>query len=107
LPELTAVVSFIPSFYFLFLTVVAAAIIGLFNISRSERVHQDPSPGVERNVTATKRAPRLFMVVPKTKHGPPAKKAASSLAAPTEKADAKKSKHHKSRAGINGVGANQ
>jgi len=83
-------VSFIPSFYFLFLTVVAAAIIGLFNISRSERVHQDPSPGVERNVTATKRAPRLFMVVPKTKHGPPAKKTASSLAAPPKKQTPKK-----------------
>ena len=95
-------VSFIPCFYFLFLTVVAAVIIGLFNISRSERVHQDPSPGVERNVTATKRVPRLFMVVPKTKHGSPAKKAANSAAVPTEKADAKKNKHHKSRAGLNG-----
>ena len=100
--ELSAVVSFIPCFYFLFLTVVAAVIIGLFNISRSERVHQDPSPGVERNVTATKRVPRLFMVVPKTKHGSPAKKAANSAAVPTEKADAKKNKHHKSRAGLNG-----
>jgi hypothetical protein len=46
-----------------------------------ERVHQDASPEVERNVTATKRAPRLFMVAPKTKHGPPAKKAANSAAA--------------------------
>jgi hypothetical protein len=100
--ELTAVVSYIPSFYFLFLTVVAAVIIGIFNISRSERAHQDPSPGVERNVTATKRVPRLFMVVPKTKHGSPAKKAANSAAVPTEKADAKKNKHHKSRAGSNG-----
>jgi hypothetical protein len=61
--ELTAVVSFIPCFYFLFLTVVAAAIIGLFNIPRSQKVHQDLSPGVERNVTATKREPRLFMFV--------------------------------------------
>jgi hypothetical protein len=100
--ELTAVVSYIPSFYFLFLTVVAAVIIGIFNISRSERAHQDPSPGVERNVTAIKRVPRLFMVVPKTKHGSPAKKAANSAAVPTEKADAKKNKHHKSRAGSNG-----
>jgi uncharacterized protein (DUF58 family) len=88
--ELTAVVSFIPCFYLLFLTVVAAAIIGLFNIPRSERVHQDLSPGVERNVTATKRERRPFMVVPKTKHGSPAKKAANSL--PTEKADAKKTR---------------
>jgi hypothetical protein len=75
------VVSFIHWFYFLFLTVVVAVIIGLFNISRSERVHQDASPEVERNVTATKRAPRLFMVAPKTKHLPPAKKAANSAAA--------------------------
>jgi hypothetical protein len=87
------------SFYFLFLTVVAAVIIGLSSIPRSERVHQEPSPGVERNVTATKRVPRLFMVVPKTKHGSPAKKAANPAAVSNEKADAKKSKHHKSRAG--------
>jgi len=100
--ELTAVVSFIPCFYFLFLTVVAAAIIGLFNIPRSEKVHQDLSPGVERNVTATKREPRLFMFAPKTKHGSPAKKAANSVAVPAEKAKAKKSKHDKSRAGSNG-----
>jgi hypothetical protein len=99
---LTAVVSFIPYFYFLFLTVVAAAIIGIFNNQRSERVHQDLSPGVERNVTATKRERRLFMVVPKTKHGSPAKKAANSAALPTEKADAKKNTRHKSGAGFNG-----
>jgi hypothetical protein len=84
------VVSFIHWFYFLFLTVVVAVIIGLFNISRSERVHQDASPEVERNVTATKRAPRLFMVAPKTKHGPPAKKAANSAAAPPKKQTLKK-----------------
>ena len=90
-------VSFIPCFYLLFLTIVAAATIGLFNIPRSERVHQDLSPGVERNVTATKREPRLFMVAPKTKHGPPATKAVNSASVPTEKADAKKSKHLKSR----------
>jgi hypothetical protein len=99
--ELTAMVSFIPCFYVLFLTVVAAAIIGLFNIPRSERVHQDLSPGVERNVTATKRERRLFMVVP-TKHGSSAKKAANSAALRTENGDAKKSTHHKSRAGFNG-----
>jgi len=87
------------SFYFLFLTVIAAVIVGLFKISGSERVRQDPSPGVERKVTGTKREPRLFMVVPKTKHGSPAK---NSAALPTEKSDAKKSTHHKSRAGFNG-----
>ena len=90
------------SFYFLFLTVIAAVIIGVFNISRSERVHQDLSPGVERNVTATKRERRLFMVVPKTKHGSPAKKEANSDAGPAEKEKAKKSKHDKSRARFNG-----
>ena len=92
------------SLYFLFLTAIAAAIIGVFNISRSERVRQDPSPspGVERRVTATKREQRLFMVVPKAKHGSHAKKAANSAAGPTEKEKAKKSKHDKPRAGFNG-----
>jgi len=37
------------------------------------------------------------MVAPKTKHGPPATKAVNSASVPTEKADAKKSKHLKSR----------
>jgi hypothetical protein len=96
------VVSFIPWFYSLFLTVVAGVAIGVFNISRSERVHQDPGSLVERNVTATKRAPRLFMVVPKTKHGSPAKKTANSVAVSPENADAKKAKQHKSRARFNG-----
>jgi hypothetical protein len=89
-------------FYFLFLTVIAALIVGAFNISRSERVRQDPSLGIERNVTATKRQPRLFMVAPKTKHGSPAKKAANSAAAPAEKANTKKRKHDKSRPDFNG-----
>jgi hypothetical protein len=96
------VVSFVPCLYFLFLTVVAAAIIGLFNIPRSEKVHEDLSPGVEHNVTATKREPRLFMFVPKTKHGSPASKRANSATAPAAKADAKKSAHHKSSTGFNG-----
>jgi hypothetical protein len=96
----TSVVSFVPCSYFLFLTVVAAVIIGLFNIS--ERVRQYPSPRIESNVMATKKEPRLFMFAPKTKHGLPASKRANSTSAPTAKADAKKSKHHKSRAGSNG-----
>jgi hypothetical protein len=96
--ELIAVVAF----YFVFLTVIAAVIIGLFNISKSERVPQDPRPGVERKVTATKREPRLFMVVPKPKHDCLQRKAANSAAVPTAKANAKKSKHDKSRAGFNG-----
>jgi hypothetical protein len=93
------VVSFVPCFYFLFLTVVAAAIIGLFNVPRSDKVHQDLSPGIERNVIATKKEPRLFMFAPKTK---PASKTADSAAGHAKKADAKKSKHHKSSVGSNG-----
>jgi hypothetical protein len=88
-------------YYFLFLTVLGATVVGLFNISRSQRVSQYSRPEVERNVTATKKE-RLFMVVPKTKHRSPAKKAANSAAASTEKADAEKSKHHGSRAGFSG-----
>lgn len=96
----TTVVSFVPCSYFLFLTVVAAVIIGLFNIS--ERVRQYPSPRIESNVIATKKEPRLFMFASKTKHGLAASKTASSASAPTAKADAKKSKHHKAGAGSNG-----
>jgi hypothetical protein len=88
-------------YYFLFLTVLGATVVGLFNISRSQRVSQYSRPEVERNVTATKKG-RLFMVVPKTKHRSPAKKAANSAAASTEKADAEKSKHRRSRAGFSG-----
>jgi hypothetical protein len=91
----TTVVSFVPCFYFLFLTVVAAVIIGLFNIS--ERVRHYPSTRIESNVIASKKEPRLFMFAPKTKHGLSASKTANS-----EKADAKKGKHHKPRAGSNG-----
>jgi hypothetical protein len=62
--ELTAVAAFI--YYFLFLTMLGATVVGLFNFSRPERVSQSSRPEVERNVTATKKEPRLFMVVPKT-----------------------------------------
>ena len=98
--ELTAVAAFI--YYFLFLTMLGATVVGLFNFSRPERVSQSSRPEVERNVTATKKEQRLFMVVPKTKHRSPAKKAANSAAASTEKTDAEKSKHRKSRAGFGG-----
>jgi hypothetical protein len=94
------VVSFVPCFYFLFLTAVAGVIVGLLNIS--ERVRQYPSPGIESNVIATKKEPPLFMFAPKTKYGSFASKTVNSAAAPVAKADAKKSKHHKSRAGSNG-----
>jgi hypothetical protein len=98
--ELTAVAAFI--YYFLFLTVLGATVVGLFNFSRPERVSQSSRPEVERNVTATKKEQHLFMVVPKTKHKSPAKKAANSAAASTEKTDVEKSKHRKSRAGFSG-----
>jgi hypothetical protein len=78
------------------LTAAAGVMIGLFNISTSERVRHYPRPVVERNVTATDREPRLFMVVPETKGGSLAKNIeANSTAVPTEKADAKRSKPHK------------
>ena len=60
-------------YYFLcvimILTAVAGVIVGLVNISASERVshYPHPRPEVERN----DREVRLFMVVPKTKHGSP------------------------------------
>jgi hypothetical protein len=89
-------------YYFLFLTMLGATVVGLFNISKSERVSQHPRLEAGRNVTAIKKEQRLFMVVPKTKHRSSEKKAAKSAAASTEKADAEKSKHRKSRAGFSG-----
>jgi hypothetical protein len=84
------------------LTVIAAVIIGLFNIS--ERVRQYPSTKIESNVIATKKEPRLFMFAPKTKHGLSASKTTDAASAfPAAKADTKKSKHHKSRVGSNGA----
>jgi hypothetical protein len=79
--------------------IAAGVMVGLVNISSSERVshYSHPRPEVERN----DRDLHLFMVVPKTKYGSPAKKA-NSAAVSTEKADAKKSEHHKTRAGFNG-----
>jgi len=87
--------------YFLcMITVLAAAagaMIGVFNTSTSDRPHHYPRPVVERNITtATNREPPLFMVVPETKGGPPAKDMeTNSSVVPTEKADAKKTKPHK------------
>ena|SRR6516225_5009149 len=71
--ELVALVSLL--YYFLcvimILTAVAGVIVGLVNISASERVshYPHPRPEVERN----DRELRLFMVAPKTKYGSPAK----------------------------------
>jgi hypothetical protein len=97
--ELSALASFI--YYFLFLAALGSAIVGLFNISSSERARQHPDSEIARDAT-TKKEPRLFMVVPKTKHRPLAKKAVNSAASSTENADAQKSKRHKSRAGFSG-----
>ncbi|MGB8632160.1 MAG: hypothetical protein WCD69_22750 [Xanthobacteraceae bacterium] len=80
------------------LTAAVGVMIGLFNFSTSERVGHTPHPrpAIERNVTVPNGEPRLFMSVPETKDGSPAKNVeGSSAAAPDEKADAKKSKPHK------------
>ena len=88
--------------YFLSMIAVLAAaawvMLGLSNISTSEKAshYPHPRPEVERNVTAANEEPRLFMLAPETKDGSPAKNMdANSAAVPSEKADAKKSKPHK------------
>jgi hypothetical protein len=80
------------------LTATVWVMLGLSNISTSERAshYPHPRPVVERNVTAANEEPRLFMVAPETKDGSPAKNMeANSAAGPTEKTVAKKSKPHK------------
>jgi hypothetical protein len=76
-------------YFFCMVAVLTAAVgvmIGLFNISTSGRVRHYPRPVVERDVTATKTEPRLFMVVPETKDGSSANYIkANSAAVPTEK----------------------
>jgi hypothetical protein len=83
-------------YFFSMVAVLAAAVgvmIGLFNTSTPRHYSR---PVVEHNVTATNTEPHLFMVVPETKNGSPAKYIeANSAALATEKADAKKSKHYK------------
>ena len=88
--------------YFLSMIAVLAAaawvMLGLSNISTSEKAshYPHPRPEVERNVTAANEEPRLFMLAPETKDGSPAKNMeAYSDAAPTEKTVAKKRKPHK------------
>jgi hypothetical protein len=102
-------VAYLLGFFLCVVAVFAAAVgtlIGMSNVSTSERVGaQYPPAAVERNVTASHRKPRLFMVVPETKDGmvvtetkdgSPAKNIeASSAVAQDEKAEAKKSKPHK------------
>ena len=77
------------------LTAAVGVMLGLSNISTSERARHYPRAVVERSVTAN-REPRLFMVAPETKDGSPAKNMeANSAAVLAEKPDAKKSKPHK------------
>jgi len=78
--------------YFLCAITVLTAVAGvMFGLFKSERVRHYPRLVVESNVTATNREPRLFMVVPETKHGSLAKNIESSSAAvPTEKRRLKK-----------------
>jgi len=71
------------------ITVLTAVAVGMVSLSHiSERVghYPHPRPAVERN----DRELRLFMVVPKTKHGSPANKEAHSAAVPPKKLTVKK-----------------
>jgi hypothetical protein len=74
--------------------IAAVVMLGLSNISTSERARHYPRAVVEHDVTAANK-PRLFMMA-ETKDGSPAKNIeANSAAAPTEKTVAKKSRPHK------------
>jgi len=80
----------------IFLSAVVGAMIGLFNFSTSEGVHNYSPPGLERSVTNSEREPRLFMSVPDTKDVTPAKNIqTNSTAVAADQADAKKNKPHK------------
>ena len=84
-------------------TAAVGAMIGLLSFSTSDGVRNYPRPVFEhlrpvpeRNITAPKSEPRLFMSVPNTKEASPAKNVeANSVAATGEKVDAKKSKPHR------------
>jgi hypothetical protein len=105
-------VVYLLGFFLCVIAVFAAAVgtlISFSNVSTSERAGtQSPPAVVERNVTATHRKPRLFMVVPETKDGmvvtetkdaSPAKNLeANSAVATDENAEAKKSRPHKHKA---------
>jgi hypothetical protein len=80
------------------LTAAVGVMLGLFNFSSSEGVRHYPHPALGRNVTATHREPRLFMVAPDAKDASAAKNVeASSAAAPDEQA-AKTGKPHRHKA---------
>ena len=88
------------------LTAAVGTMIGLFTFSTSEGVRHYPRPVEhsrplpERNITAPNSEPRLFMSVPDTKDGSPAKniEATTSAMALDEKVEAKTSKHHRHKA---------
>jgi hypothetical protein len=98
--ELAAVVVSLLGYLFSVITVFTAAavvMIGLFSVSTSEKVrhYPHPRPEIEQTVTATNMEPRLFMVVPETKDGLPAKAIEDARAVPIEKADAEKRKRER------------
>jgi hypothetical protein len=85
-------------YFFCMIAVLTAAVgvmLGLSNISTSERTRHYPRAVVEHNVTAANREPRLFMVVPETDRSSVKNVEANSAAVPTEKTVAKKSRPHK------------
>jgi hypothetical protein len=84
-------------FFFGMIAVFAAAVgtmIGLSNFSTSEGVGHYPRSVVERDIVATNREPRLFMLAPDTRDGSPVKNM-ETAAVPAEKPGAKKNKPHK------------
>lgn len=84
-------------YIFCIIAVLIAAVgtmLGVSNVSISERALHHPRAVVKRNVTATRTEPRLFMVVPETKDGSSTKYSIEA-AVPTEKVDANKSTPHK------------
>jgi hypothetical protein len=96
-------VAYLLGFLLCVIAVFAAAVgtlIGFSKVSTSERVAtQYPPAAVERNVTATHRKPRLFMVVPDTKDASPTNNTeVTSAVAPDEKTEAKTSKPHRHKA---------
>jgi hypothetical protein len=86
--ELAVVVLPLLGYFFGMIAVLTAAVGMMIGLSStSERVRHYPRPAVERNLTATNREPRLFMVAPAKNME------ANSASVPTEKAEAKKAPH--------------
>jgi hypothetical protein len=86
--ELAAVVLPLLGYFFGMIAVLTAAVGMMIGLSStSDRARHYPRPAVERNVTATNREPRLFMVAPAKNME------ANSASNHTEKADPKKAPH--------------